>query len=1176
MKRFLFGAAALAITLALVALSIPRLFDLDGLKPRVASEFRRATGLALAIDGDLVIDLVPVPRIAASAVRIREAGAVSDLARVRAVRADLKPLRLLLGEVEVAEFEVVGPRVELDRFWDRGGQAREDDPFPPLRGPGGDIRLDRIRIVDGAVSWRDAAGAVELVDGVTVDVGADSLAGPFTVTGTARVRGREIGVDARVGRPAGGGGRPVSLSGRLATAAVSLQGALDLSGGAPRLSGRVRVEGASLAGFMGAIGGAGPPAGLDGPFGLAAAVAAGEREVELSGMSVQVGHIEATGGATYALGSGGGVDMTLDVARIDVDGLLGRVRAAAGGGAAAAAEPGPVRFPPDIDLALELAVGEVVLGGDSVRDLRTAVSLRDGELSLRGLTARLPGGAALEVSGRAGTRDGLAYQGRAALRADNARPLLEWAGVATGAIAGDRLRRLSVESGFSGGAGRLRLVDMRGRLDASNLEGGLAVALARRPSFGASLRVDNLNLDSYLTAAPEGPEGPARPGAGPGAGGEARAGPPALAALAALARFDAAVSLRVGSLGYRGLVASGVRLDGSLVDGTLTVRDAGVRGLGGAELALSGTLSGVGEAPELEARLTAAGSDPGPLIESFGLDPGAGSGPLDLSVRAGSREEGLAVDIALEAAGGRFTAAGTGPPLAALLAGSLEGGRELRMSLRHPDLSRLARLLHLGDIGAEGVDVGVDAVVTGGADALGVRAEARTLGGVLEVSGGVAGPPAAPVLGLRARLRHPDPALAVQRLVPGSGGGDIGALSLDAGLLGPVDDVTIKGLKATVGAVELVGGGLYRSAGPRPRIDLSLSSPAVALGNAERGPAETPGAGGPWSPAAFAFGAPAGVDARLQLEIGTLSLGPVAVDGARIVAGLEDGALSLDEMTGGVAGGDLRATGAVEAGGSGRAAVSVSVDGARVSGPLFGTGGVDISGGELDLAASLTARGRSGLEMARTLGGSGRWSVRDGRIEGFDIDGVRSALDASHDQSASARLIEAALRGGATGFSSLGGGVAVKDGVARLDGTAFVSPGASADVEGAVDLAAWTADLEAAFRLRDPAGAPPFTIGLSGPLGRLARTPDFGDLQLWGLARGLGRLVRGLDSGGVAGGEAPPAAAGAPPAAEAAPAAAAAPAPGRERGGTPESGAGDGIDGHDAGRLVDDLIGNIR
>src|SRR5690606_37898158 len=151
------------------------------------------------------------------------------------------------------------------------------------------------------------------------------------------------------------------------------------------------------------------------------------------------------------------------------------------------------------------------------------------------------------------------------------RSLFRWMKLDATDIPADRLRKFALTARLRGDDRQVQILDAKISLDASRIDAGVTLALRRRIGFGASVTIDQLNLDAYMP-----PDRPARAGAADrGAGAGAAAGAPAgPGPLAFLGSFDANLRLQVGNLTWRRTQMRDIGFDGTLAQGTLTVRDA--------------------------------------------------------------------------------------------------------------------------------------------------------------------------------------------------------------------------------------------------------------------------------------------------------------------------------------------------------------------------------------------------------------------------------------------------------------------------------------------------------------------------------------------------------------------------------------------------------------------------
>lgn len=175
------------------------------------------------------------------------------------------------------------------------------------------------------------------------------------------------------------------------------------------------------------------------------------------------------------------------------------------------------------------------------------------------------------------------------------------------------------------------------------------------------------------------------------------------------------------------------------------------------------------------------------------------------------------------------------------------------------------------------------------------------------------------------------------------------------------------------------------------------------------------------------------LDARMNLDamkISGLSLSSIRT---RVVA--EDGLVSIDPLSGALAGGRLDAVGQVDLNAEPPVVRLSPVFDLESLGQALAPWGMDrfLSGsGVLDL--SLEARGLDVRSILGSLDGSGEYDFRDGSIKGLNFDGMVQGL--------SSRNIAEAVRagvGGTTEFEAMEGVISIEDGTIRLPGMEIVT-----------------------------------------------------------------------------------------------------------------------------------------
>lgn len=605
------GGRRLALLLALAAAltaaaiyAIPRGLDWDRHRGTLAAIASERLGRALAVTGPISVVLLPQPRMEAQGVLI---GGADDEIRMsaRGIRLRLALPALLLGRIEVREMALLGAVIHLP--W----------PLTTLPGivqpswlAGFDARIEDSQVIIG--------GAV--VEGVTARLRAGGTNEPLTAEGSLAWRGRPMRFQALL-RPASDDGvAALDFLGEAQGATLRARGALLPEGG---FDGRLEAEGPSLAALLPA-----PP----GAFRATADLEAGAERLVARNMALQFGEQRVRGSATLTLGPASEFRLALAAPSLDVEPWLAALRGTT---------------PPPIPVVLDMAAEQSRLGPLQLRRLRASARLEGERLALSDVSAELPGGTEVRLSGSGqGTQLDLALS----FRAEQPAALAEavgWPGALhPGPGSAEGQFRLVVEGA------QYSVSALRARWGAATATGGFVWRAGPRPRLALGLDFDALE------------SGPA----------------PAvvLAALRGAGRTaDVQMRLGFGRLALGDSVFERLALDGAAEGGRMLVRRLTARHLG-----LDFTLTGALDDARLSEMSLEAEGAAGPLLARLGLDhPGlsaqplrlraSGAGPLDALVL---RAEASLADARLEWQTTLDTNARTG---------------QGNLTLRHPGAARL-------------------------------------------------------------------------------------------------------------------------------------------------------------------------------------------------------------------------------------------------------------------------------------------------------------------------------------------------------------------------------------------------------------------------------------------------------------------------------------------------------
>lgn len=1139
MKKLVLAVLGLVVVLGAVILVGPSFVDWNSYKAEIARAVQDQTGRKLEIDGDIGFQVLPAPRLSVEQLRLAnaEGGSADTFVSAGALEIHVALAPLLRGKIKVASVTLRDADVRLEQFADGGNNWSLGASSPQGTGAGSagpadsggndlDLTLDGATIVNGTVSFRNHAdGSVHTLSGIDATLSAGSLKGPFNATGRFIYRDLPLSLSAATGQIDAGQATVLETVLKVADDAAELSfGGTLVLGDAPRLSGTITATGEDLVSAGDALAPLGLAAGtlpaqMTGPFNLTAKVEAAAERVAVQDLTISAGGLSGEGTLTTELRETIAIEADLAVDRFSLDDLLARFEAPAGstpqdsadGVARPTEELAAFTLPAGIDASLTLTADAVDFRGGVIRQPRVVAALADGIVVLEVLSAQMPGGSDLTVSGTLEPRDGQPqFAGRADFVSDNLRGALAWLGSDLDAIAPDRLRKGSLGADVTASPEQIQLTNWTMDLDTTQVRGGLTLLLRERPAFGLALSLGKLNLDAYLP--PENTQDAAATGGDTSAG---TSSPSALQQLAVvLNTFDANVRIGFEEITLRQTTILNGNVDATIQNGALEVRDLTVADLGGARVALSGSLAGSVTDPntrltfDIDAKSAArlarlAGLEPNETLQRLGAVKLKGSILGDLS--------NMTVDATTDAIGGTASVKGVVQPLGQPLA------LDLAVKLQHPDVNRLAATLSPGAI-PETMRFGSIAVaatvVTTGSGAFGIDATMDLSGGKLGLDGTVDTGADVPSLALGASYAHPDVVALIRSFVPGYAPArrDLGPVALESRIEGTTETLAIKDLRLGAGPAALTGTAELTLGGPRPKLALAAETGAIEIDPWLPKEAVRP-AGGvapavpvksgsrAWSRETIDTSGLLAADADVTLTARQVRYGRYLLDNVDLAASLENGDLSVTRLSSGLFGGTLDGTARLTHGTTPAAAMTLKIAKADVRQAALSAADAAQVTGTLDYETNLQTSGRSEFALVSGLQGSGRIAVSNGTIEGFDLPAVSDQLKQLDRSVDFLVLAQKAMRGGTTPFDSLTASYGVTDGVLRSDDIALKSGSAEGRGTAVVNLPPQEMDVNSQFWLSEHPNSPPIGLRLVGPLNNPRQVLDANKMQAFVLQR---------------------------------------------------------------------------
>jgi len=181
-------------------------FDANHYKPRIAAALERATGRAVALDGDIRVRLRPVPTLEINNASLANMpdGSRPEMVTVQRLAAEVAVLPLLHRRIEITRLVLVRPDILLEtdaagrpnwRFPKRGAGAPTVGVLPPSRVGPARLVIHAVQIEDGALTWRDGrTGATQVIGLSRLALSEANEQAPIVVSGNAVWRGSTIAV----------------------------------------------------------------------------------------------------------------------------------------------------------------------------------------------------------------------------------------------------------------------------------------------------------------------------------------------------------------------------------------------------------------------------------------------------------------------------------------------------------------------------------------------------------------------------------------------------------------------------------------------------------------------------------------------------------------------------------------------------------------------------------------------------------------------------------------------------------------------------------------------------------------------------------------------------------------------------------------------------------------------
>lgn len=1099
LQRAAWIAGGALLLLAVAAVIAPSFVDWNRYRNEIAAAAERATGRAVTIGGDISFTLLPAPalRVADLSIANLEGGEAAAFARLDYLDVVVEALPLLSGDLSLRRLVLNRPAITLERLSD--GRANWHFPAIDRAAAGkGDIRLQRFEIRDGRLRYIDRMAARQYaLDGLDARLTAETLAGPYRLSGAADLAGSGLTFELRSNRFVEGRRTPLSAEIAFAGSRARYNGWLRFAGGArPAAAGDLLLEGDSLAKFVSRLQTAlaasqerlSSPLLLQKAFSLEGRLETGE-SVALSDIKARLGAAALTGNAALTPGKRPHLDLDLRADGVDLDALLE--------GDSGPGHPATRLALPDLplpfDLALSFEAAPLSFRGEIVNRIAVkARSERDG-IILEALHASLPGASTGSLTGEiAATQTGPRLTGRAGLSAGDLRRLLDWLGLSlpqqVGGFGSGR-----IETTLAADREAIHLTEIDASVDAAKAGGELTLSTAgETPRIETSLTIDRVDLDRYLPqSTPAGERG-----------GDRSLRDRLQTVLEKLPSLTGRAHIVLDRLRAAGTWMNGVSLRVAMAEEALTVEEAQVRDVFGASAGISGRLEKpAGAAPgELRADILLRADIPAlePIASRLGLalpasiSPAA-LAPLTIEGRLAGGRDSLAFDLSGRVAGGRATLEGR----VANAFDEIRGPAKLELRYDHPSHRALAERFAIAGLSRSAAQpVHLVLKLTGVEDRLAIKGDLEALGGALGVDGQRRRLAEGTMLAGGLEIAHPELRRLIRHVLPDyePRAESLGPLALNSRLRLSRDTLELTGVKAAFGPAEIAGEIAIRLEEQRPRFDARLETGTLPL----KAFLPVPKPGPRWSTAVFDLAALNDIDGELVLSAEKLDLSPYRLQAVEMAATLENGRLALERLDATLFGARTRVSGRMDVSPVlPTVSLALALEGGDLGQALAATVGQRPATGVFDLGGRFAARGNSPFGLVNTLSGDASLSVRDGSLEGFDLSRLATGIERVRSADTAGALVDDALSGGSTLLESLQAQLSARGGILRAQSLQAQLGSGAMTLEAELDLAGWSIASSGRLSLAAYPQSPPIVIELGGSLDAPHGALEAGGLRLW-------------------------------------------------------------------------------
>ena len=732
MKKFLWGFLIAFLILLLAAIVAPNLISWNNYQDVIINKIKDLSGQDLKINGDIQVSLLPTPTILLNKISLSYPTNFSSkqLLTIKSAEIKISLNHLITGQLKIQKVKLIDPVIELETFksegknWDlktrkknRTVKAIESDSKVYVDSkliPS--TSLKNLTIINGTVNYHNKDKNVfKKIEAINVQIKTDSLNGPFEAQGHLSVQGVKLSYNIKTSQIIQT--KPMKLDVELKSTQEQLF--LYINSNVtnplrnPKLTGKIKGKGENLSNFVKLFPDFSHYSIFNDPFSFNGLISASKNQAEIKNLNISMGKTSILGDFTIDFHKTINFALHLAIKNLNtrhwikksqknsttsINKLSTKKNTSNSQGVK---KLKPYRFTP---LIPENINGSVILTIDTlnykrgiIRDLNFNADIKNQKANLNQLSFQFPGGSDFNLSGKLTTTDNTpAFKGNVDISVNDLHNTILWLGANTNYIPSNRFRNINVISQVLITQKQAQATSFKIKFDNSRLTGAATLAFSRRPSFGLTIFLDRLNLDSYIL--------------NPDLIQEQKVSPSLqinkvdqkskylykdsiFPLLNILGTFDANIDAKIKKLTYKKRKIQNTALNATIHNGNIEFRNFRIGNVAGTSAQIKGKLkniTGIPSAEKLNIEIKAQSLQP--LIKLFNISLPINPkrlGAFSINTKVNGSLVRPQIEVNANLAKSEIIGNGT---LSALPVGSMF---DLAIRFRHRDIGRLARNLGL-------------------------------------------------------------------------------------------------------------------------------------------------------------------------------------------------------------------------------------------------------------------------------------------------------------------------------------------------------------------------------------------------------------------------------------------------------------------------------------------------